>query len=197
MRSARGFIATGLFLALWCSGPARADIYKWVDKEGVMHFTNVKSDGRYRLYIRTSRKSSTTYIRDYEGIIAQASKRFGLEPSLIKAVIKAESNFDDSAVSHKGAQGLMQLMPGTASDLNVQDPFNPEENIFGGTEYLYRMMRRFNNDKKLAVAAYNAGPEAVDNHKGIPPYAETRNFVQRVMKYYQDFSSESKQYSSK
>jgi soluble lytic murein transglycosylase len=189
MRSARGFIATGLFLALCCSSPARADIYKWVDKEGVMHFTNVKSDGRYRLYIRTSRKSSTTYIRDYEGIIAQASKRFGLEPSLIKAVIKAESNFDDSAVSHKGAQGLMQLMPHTASDLNVQDPFDPAENIFGGTEYLSRMMRRFNNDKKLAVAAYNAGPEAVDNHKGIPPYAETQNFVRRVMGYYQQYSS--------
>jgi soluble lytic murein transglycosylase len=190
MRSGLGYIATGLLLCLWCSSPAGADIYKWVDKEGVMHFTNVKSDGRYRLYIRTSRnKSSTTYIRDYEGIIAQASKRFGLEPSLVKAVIKAESNFDDSAVSHKGAQGLMQLMPGTASDLNVQDAFDPEENIFGGTRYLSMMMRRFNNDKKLAVAAYNAGPEAVDNHKGIPPYAETQNFVRRVMGYYQQYSS--------
>jgi len=189
MRSACGFIAAGLLLALWYAGPARADIYKWVDKEGVMHFTNVKSDARYRLYIRTSRKSSTTYIRDYEGIITQASKQFGLEPSLVKAVIKAESGFDHDAVSHKGAQGLMQLMPETASTLNVQDPFNPEENIFGGTRYLSMMMRRFNNDKRLAVAAYNAGPEAVDNHNGIPPYAETQNFVKRVMVYYQQYKS--------
>ncbi|MBW1789569.1 MAG: lytic transglycosylase domain-containing protein [Deltaproteobacteria bacterium] len=188
MRAA-GLLASGICIFLLWACPASADIYRWVDSEGVWHFTNVRSDNRYRLYIRTSRKSSTAYIRDYQGIIDQASKRFGLEPSLVKAVIKAESAFDSEAVSDKGAQGLMQLMPETASDLSVDDPFDPEENIFGGTRYLAMMMKRFNNNKRLAVAAYNAGPRAVENHKGIPPYKETQTFVKRVMSYYHQYNS--------
>jgi soluble lytic murein transglycosylase-like protein len=182
-----GFLVAGAVLALLWAGPAGADIYRWVDSEGVWHFTNVRSDSRYRLYIRTSRKGSTAYIRDYDGIITQASRRFGLDPSLVKAVIEAESCYDHEAVSEKGAQGLMQLMPETASDLNVNDPFDPEENIFGGARYLAMMMRRFNNDTKRAVAAYNAGPQAVETHDGIPPYEETQTFVRRVMRYYRQY----------
>lgn len=191
MRCARatGLLAAGIGIFLLWARPASADIYRWVDSEGVWHFTNVRSDSRYRLYIRTSRKSSTAYIHDYQDIIDQASRRFGLETSLIKAVIKAESAFDSDAVSEKGAQGLMQLMPETASDLRVSDPFDPEENIFGGTRYLAMMMKRFNHDKRLAVAAYNAGPQAVEEYRGIPPYKETQTFVKRVMSYYRQYNS--------
>ncbi len=186
---ARGSVA-GLVLILFVSVNASADIYRYVDKNGVWHFTNIKTDNRYRVYIRTSGKPPLEYIKDYEGIISQASKRFGVSPFLIKAVIKAESDFDDQAVSKKGAQGLMQLMPKTADSLDVEDPFNPEENIFGGVLYLSRLLKRFNNNKQLALAAYNAGPSTVESHQGIPPFPETRGFVKRVMAYYQSYNDQ-------
>ena len=107
-------------------------------------------------------------------------------------MIKAESDFDENAVSQKGAQGLMQLMPGTANDMDVDNPFNPEENIFGGTRYLGLMMKRFKKNIRLALAAYNAGPEKVEEYKGIPPFRETKNFINRVLKYYKQYSANSK-----
>ena len=110
-----------------------------------------------------------------------------MDSSLIKAVIKAESDFDYQAVSGKGAQGLMQLMPETATDMEVRDPFNPEENILGGTRYLSLLLNRFDNNKSLALAAYNAGPENVENYQGIPPYPETQTFVKRVLNYYRKY----------
>jgi soluble lytic murein transglycosylase len=167
--------------------PASADIYRYRDKNGVWHFTNIKTDSRYRLYIKTPNRTSKEYISTYKGIIRQASRRFGLDPSLIKAVIKAESDFDKKAVSSKGAQGLMQLMPQTADAMEVGNPFNPEENIFGGARYLSLLMKRFNNNKTLALAAYNAGPEAVESYKGVPPYPETQTFIKRVMSYYRSY----------
>jgi len=111
--------------------PAFSDIYRYKDENGVWHFTNVKNDQRYRLYIRTPRVSPTAYIRKYASIINQASSRFGVEPRLIRAIIKTESDFDHRAVSHRGAKGLMQLMPKTADAMEVKDPYDPEENIFG------------------------------------------------------------------
>lgn len=172
-------------LGIWLSGdrPAQADIYRYIDKNGVWHFTNIKTDSRYRLFI-PSRKNLKKYLNDYQGIIEQASAQFGIEAHFIQAVIKAESGFDHQAVSSKGAQGLMQLMPGTADDMEVQDPFDPEDNIFGGVRYLSLLLKRFNNNKMLALAAYNAGPETVETYKGVPPFPETQAFVQRVMKYY-------------
>lgn len=164
-----------------------ADIYRYQDKDGTWHFTNIRNDIRYKLYLRTTGKESSEYIKEYEGIIVQASRRFGLEPSLIKAVIKAESDFDHMAVSFKGAQGLMQLMPGTADDLDVKDPFDPEENIFGGTRYLSLLLERFRKNKTLALAAYNAGPEKVEFYKGVPPIPETKAFVEKVMDYYEEY----------
>lgn len=165
------------------------DIYRYRDGNGVWHFTNIRSDKRYKLYIRSYSKRSSEYIRDYEGIIKQASRRFRVDPSLIKAVIKAESDFDHRAVSRKGAQGLMQLMPETAYAMEVGDPFNPEENIYGGTRYLSLMLERFKNNKRLALAAYNAGPENVEDYKGIPPFAETKTFIRRVLAYYEQYRS--------
>jgi soluble lytic murein transglycosylase-like protein len=174
----------GLGFSLFIGAPVSADIYRYVDKDGTWHFTNIKTDGRYRLYVRTTRQSPSEYIKKYEDIIQQAAKRFGVDNALIKAVIKAESDFNYRAVSRKGAQGLMQLMPETADDMGVGNPFNPEENIFGGTRYLSLLLKRFKNNMKFALAAYNAGPEMVETHQGIPPFTETRTFVQKVMDYY-------------
>ena len=185
---ARFLSLVAFFMLLFCES-ASADIYRYRDEKGVWHFTNVKSDKRYKLYLRTYSRKPTQYILDYEGIIKQAARRFRVEFPLIKAVIKAESDFNHRAVSHKGAQGLMQLMPDTAEDMEVGDPFNPEENIFGGTRYLGLLLERFKNNKRLALAAYNAGPEAVEEHQGIPPYPETRTFVKRVLYYYEQYNS--------
>ncbi len=181
--------AAGLALSLFFILPVSADIYRYVDKDGVWHFTNVRNDAQYKLYIKTIRKTPSKFIKEYEGIILQASRRFEVDASLVKAIIKAESYFDHKAVSHKGAQGLMQLMPQTANAMAVENPFDPEENIFGGTRYLSLLLKRFNNDKRLAVAAYNAGPERVETCNGIPPIAETERFVKKVMNYYRDYSS--------
>ena len=170
----------------WC--PAHGDVYRYKDKNGVWHFTNINTDARYKIYLRTSRKKPAEFIKAYDNIIIQASRRFGVESSLIKAVIKAESGFNHKAVSKKGAKGLMQLMPTTADHMDVDNPFNPEENIYGGTRYLSILLKRFRNNLRLALAAYNAGPEAVENHKGIPPFPETRTFVKRVLYYYEGYS---------
>jgi len=180
----------GLALSLSLSPQVHGDIYRYVDKNGVLHFTNIKTDGRYELYLRASRKAPSEYIKDYEATILEASRRFKVELHLIKAVIKAESNFDHDAVSRKGAKGLMQLMPRTAEDMDVGDALNPEENILGGTRYLGLLLKRFKNDKVLALAAYNAGPDTVDTYNGVPPFPETKAFVERVMDYYKSYRSE-------
>jgi soluble lytic murein transglycosylase-like protein len=178
-----------LALSLFACPQAGADIYRYVDKNGVWHFTNIKTDARYRLFMRTGRRTWSEYITEYKGIIAQASSRFGVDRALIMAVIKAESGFNSKAVSSKGAQGLMQLMPPTAVAMDVANPFNPEENIYGGTRYLSLMLKRFNNNKTLALAAYNAGPERVESYRGVPPFAETKAFVKKVLKYYRSYNS--------
>jgi len=174
--------------------PALADIYRFRDERGVWHFSNIKSDPRYKIYIRTydGSKPVNQYIKDYDEIIHKASKRYGVDVSLIKAVIKAESDFNQHAVSSKGAQGLMQLMPGTAGAMEVDDPFDATDNIHGGTRYLSLMLERFKNDTRLALAAYNAGPERVAEYRGVPPYQETKAFIDRVLNYYRQFNSSAK-----
>jgi soluble lytic murein transglycosylase len=164
-----------------------ADIYRFRDENGVWHFTNIPSDPRYRLYIKTDEIKGKQYIEKYDAIIHRAAEQFGVEAQLIKAIIKAESSFDPNAISESGAQGLMQLMPTTAEDMRVNNPFDPEENILGGTRYLSLLLRRFEEDKRLAVAAYNIGAEIVAKHKSVPPIPKTRRFVERVMKYYMQF----------
>jgi soluble lytic murein transglycosylase-like protein len=120
------------------------------------------------------------YPREYNREIDAAARRYRLDPALVRAVIHAESGFNTHARSSKGARGLMQLMPATARALGVRQPHNPHENIDGGTRYLAEMLARFRNDVSLAAAAYNAGPQAVQAHAGVPPYHETRAYVQRV-----------------
>ncbi len=166
-----------------------AEIYYYVDEKGIWHFTNIKADPYCRLYLKSINKKADQYISDYDDIILSAARRFGIEPALIKAIIKSESDFDHRAVSTAGARGLMQLMPHTATEMNVSDPMDPEENIFGGARYLSILLRHFRNIS-LAVAAYNAGPKNVEYFKGIPPFPETIGFVKRVMRYYRIYKSQ-------
>ena len=175
------------------------DIYTYVDKDGVMHFTNVPTSNiiPYSVYIKESsgsRSNSTSSVRSragdsspFQGLITRAAKEHGIAEPLLKAIIKAESNFDPSAVSKKGAKGLMQVMPNNFKALQIRDPFDPEQNIMGGARYFGQLMKRFEGDLRLAIAAYNAGPDAVEQYNRIPPYKETMNYVKRVMKYYNDY----------
>lgn len=134
-----------------------------------------------------SEEERTSFVEDIDYIIKEKADKYNLDESLIKAVIKAESGFNPNAVSKAGASGLMQLMPGTARGLGVEDIFDVEQNIEGGAKYLRGMLDRFDGDKSLALAAYNAGPNAVKRYGGIPPYQETQNYVKRVLSYERNY----------
>jgi soluble lytic murein transglycosylase-like protein len=181
------------FAILIASMPAdvRCDIYKYVDRNGVMHFTNVptSSSSRHRVYLRESSSAlpHSEVTGSYADIIYKAAKKNGVAAPLLKAIIKAESNFNPRAVSRKGALGLMQIMPGNLKSLNIRDPFDPKQNIMGGARYFKRMMNRFGGKLPLAIAAYNAGPEKVARYQRIPPIKETENYVRRVLKYYNKY----------
>jgi len=165
---------------------AGADIYKYVDANGVVHFTNTPTTSQYNLYLKES-NSGSSGDGSIRAIITRHAAAFRLEEALVKAVIKAESDYNPRAVSRKGAQGLMQLMPDTARLLKVNDPFDANQNIWGGSRYLRLMLDEFNGNVDLALAAYNAGPGAVRRHGGIPPFDETRTYVERVKRYMRNY----------
>lgn len=152
----------------------------------MVHFTNVPTSSDYRLFIKERPKPIPPKYDSskYDHIIRKAHKRYGVEFSLIKAVIRVESGFNPKAVSRAGAKGLMQIMPINYGPLAVKNPFDPHDNIMGGTRYLQQLLRRYEYKLPLVLAAYNAGPEAVDKYQRIPPYKETQNYVRKVMKMY-------------
>jgi soluble lytic murein transglycosylase-like protein len=186
-------VLISLAILLTSSSLASADIYKYVDAEGVIHLTNVPTESgiKYTLIMREKRvifdRKLGEDISKYDHLITKASEKYSVDPALIKAVIKAESNFNHRAVSKKGARGLMQLMPATASSLHVQDSFHPESNIEGGVRYLRYLLNYFSGNLHLALAAYNAGENAVIRYGGIPPYPETQIYVRRVLSYLDKF----------
>lgn len=178
----RHFFLSSLIFSLFLPDFAHGLIYKFIDENGVLHFTNVPDSS----FFKRHRVHSNRYYnrRDFDSIILSAAETYGLSFSLLKAIITVESSFNPGAVSKKGAMGLMQIMPQNLSFLKIQDPFDPTENIMGGAKYLKMMLKRYKGDYKLALAAYNAGPKKVDNYNGIPPYRETMNYVRKVLKYY-------------
>lgn len=169
--------------------PADADIYRYVDANGRVQFTDTPTHGRWNMYRKESPSVETGHY-SYKDIIRRHANSYSLEEALVKAVIKVESDYQPRVVSKKGALGLMQLIPETARSLKVKNPFDPSENIRGGSEYLRRMLDLFNNDIELALAAYNSGPTTVQRYGGIPPYDETRNYVRKV-KHYLDYYRQS------
>lgn len=182
-------------LILWpMSG--RADIYKYVDGDGIVHFSNVRHNGNYILYMKEAPKvpfaakasgyDGSGWVADY---VNRSCRTHNLSPALVHAIIKAESDGRRTAVSSKGAKGVMQLMPFTSRQMNVNDPFDPIENVEGGIKYLKELLETFDGNVTNAVAAYNAGPAAVKKYGGIPPYRETREYVQRVLGLYRQYSS--------
>lgn len=181
-------------LTLAVSAPARGDIYKYEAPDGTVHFTDAPTDKRFKIFMRDIKKDKRLrtafklpgFARnpaEFEPIINSCSREFGVDSSLIKAVIHAESGYNPTAVSPKGAQGLMQLMPKTAQGLKVADSFNPQDNIRGGVRYLRFLLDTFKGNESLAVAAYNCGLNNVAKYGGIPPYPETQTYVAKVLSY--------------
>ena len=170
--------------------PADAEVYRLKAPDGTVHFTNAPTDPQYRRmgapsgseagWLRLPKGDTRPYMSE----ITEASNRYGIPERLVTAVIRAESGFNPRAVSRKGAQGLMQLMPATASTLGVRNSFDPRENIHGGVRHLRGLIDRFPGNLPFAIAAYNAGEKAVLAYGGIPPYPETQDYVGKVMRFY-------------
>ena len=192
IKSAKTFFFC-LFFCGFLSGPGHADIYRYIDENGVMHFTNAPTSSTrdFKLFLRETRNSPPSWYQSekYDHLITKASERHGVAFPLIKAIIKAESDFDARAVSKKGAMGLMQIMPENFKILGINDPFDPTQNINAGALYFKQLFDRFKGKLTLSLAAYNAGPTAVDRFKSIPPYQETEEYVRRVLKYYYNYKN--------
>ena len=185
-------ISCALILLFLNNNSVHADIYRYIDENGVMHFTNAptSSTKEYQLFLREKPKVNPRFSsKKYDDLISDASKRWGVSFPLVKAIIRAESGFNPQAVSKKGAKGLMQIMPENFKILGIKDPFDPKENINAGTRYFKQLYDRFKGKLALSLAAYNAGPSAVDHYKNIPPYEETEQYIERVMKFYYNYKN--------
>ena len=216
-KTQRTSLVTALAFALACvalpmlaPSHAQADIYTFTDEDGVVHFTNTPPPRQrrgVRVVMRTreartddapragggTRDRSVDRYRRYDAYIREAATLYRLPEAFIRAVIRVESDYNIGALSRVGAQGLMQLMPGTAARMGVRDAFDARQNILGGTRYLRILANGFRGDLILTIAAYNAGEGAVVRHRGVPPYAETQRYVQRVLGWYYRYLQEEQQ----
>jgi len=192
----RSLIALVLVSGAFFLEPAQAGIYTFTDADGVMHFTNVPPTRRYAGMKRVAYMPESAATRRarpvdpgrFSPLVEQAAREHQIDQALLRAVIAVESGYDPNAVSHKGAVGLMQLMPQTARRYGVRNMYDPAQNIQGGARYLRDLMGKFNNDLPLVLAAYNAGEDAIAQHGNrTPPYRETRSYVPRVLNFYRQY----------
>ena len=198
----RAFPVSVLAIAIFAAVPkAHADIFAYTDDGGVTHYSNVPTDNRYTLILKSPREPAAdgaplvggvgnwqVRAASYTKLIDHAAQRAALQPALLRAIIAVESAFNPKAVSRAGAQGLMQLHPKTARRYGVGDAFDPEQNVRAGARYLSDLLHRYDNNLELALAAYNAGEDAVDRYgRQIPPYRETREYVPAVLRLYRQF----------
>jgi soluble lytic murein transglycosylase-like protein len=198
MRAAPLCLVSVTVLALQAGGVVHADIYTFIDDQGVAHFSNVPVDGRYRLLLASPPgEGAAAHARNwpakaaiFDPMIERAARAQALHPELVRAVIVVESAFNPHAVSRRGALGLMQLLPATARRYGVSDPFDPEQNIAAGVHYLHDLLSRYGNNLELTLAAYNAGEDAVARYGNtVPPFAETRQYVPTVLRIYRSLLS--------
>jgi soluble lytic murein transglycosylase len=179
-------IVVGCLFIFLSSARLYADIYYYEDKNGVLHFSNVPVDPRFRY---KEAEKIRVYIyednhRKYDTIVSDVAKKYQLDPRLLKAIVKVESDFNPVAISEDGAMGLMQLMPDKARELRVRNAFNPLENVEAGARHFSELLRKYNGDIAMALAAYNAGEEAVHAYQGVPPFPETQEYIRRVQELY-------------
>jgi soluble lytic murein transglycosylase-like protein len=191
----RLLLATALFAL---PAAARSPLHTWTDKDGVLHVEDMppaRTRSSPRKLTPGAKKADRWWEKRSDAPpddIDRAAALYNVPAELVRAVIWAESAGDAGAISHRGAIGLMQLMPHTAGEMYVQDPVDPAQNIMGGTRYLRWLANEFKGDMILTLAAYNAGPEAVRKYGGVPPFEETRNYVKKVVAYYQQLRSRRK-----
>ncbi len=169
------------------ASPALAQIYAWRDASGHLVLSDRPQAGDARAYavpeaqtVRATRDVPADRAEAYDDLILEHARRNGVRPDLVRAVVQVESGFNPFARSPKGALGLMQLMPATMREFGVRNAFDPSDNVRAGTAYLRQLLDRYNGNEELALAAYNAGPTAVDEHEGVPPYRETQRYVEKV-----------------
>ncbi len=222
MRSpAAALVLAGALASCLAPGRAQADIYSWVDEAGTLHFTDVDPKklgaaagvikgatvkvgspdegfgGQPPLVITleggAERKLYAVDVGDYDHHFRGAAEHYRLPFAFLKAIAKVESNFNPRAISHKSAKGMMQLIDGTAKLVDVEDPFDPEQAIYGGARYLRLLANTFDGDLTLTAAAYNAGPEAVRRAGGVPRYEETMRYVERVIAVYRHYRERGKE----
>lgn len=185
-----GFLVALMISVLMHIGADKSEsaVYKHVDKQGRIHFSNVPVQNRFTFYCAEESDSSLE-TASIDTLVRHYARKHALDPDLVKAVVKAESNFDPACVSSAGARGLMQVMPTTAAEMEIYDLFDPSQNIAAGSRYLRQMFERFSGNLDLALAAYNAGPSTVENYGGVPPYAETHIYLKNVKKYFRQYRS--------
>lgn len=191
-------IACGLIALCIGLSDGEAAMYGYTDADGVFHVSNVRRESAPSESVSATAQArvptTATTVKGrtgYDPLIREAAEYYSLPVALLKAVVKAESAFDPAAVSHANAHGLMQLKPRTAAAMSVRQIYDPRDNIFGGARYLRLLINKFNGNVNLALAAYNAGPAAVERAGGVPPFPETIRYVQRVMRFYHQLSVQS------